>query len=142
MNCRSRLTVHLIALAAFCACAVARADVVAVVSAKSPVGSLSKSQVADIFLGRVHRFPDGSPAVPVDQQEGAAARDQFYNAFTGWTAAQLRSYWAKIIFTGRGQPPATVPGNEIHKVLASDTKAIAYVDRTAVDDSMKVVGGP
>ena len=59
------------------------ADVVAVVSAKSPVVALSSGQVVDIFLGKTSRFPDGSQAVPVDQVEGSAARDEFYTRFAG-----------------------------------------------------------
>ncbi|MDP2093815.1 MAG: phosphate ABC transporter substrate-binding protein, partial [Hydrogenophaga sp.] len=59
------------------------AEVVAVVSAKSPVVTLSKNQVVDIFLGKASRFPDGRLAVPVDQDEGSAARDEFYATFAG-----------------------------------------------------------
>jgi hypothetical protein len=49
------------------------ADVVPVVSAKSQVQELSKNQVIDIFLGRANRFPNGEPAVPIDQAEGSDA---------------------------------------------------------------------
>jgi len=104
--------------------------------------AVSKEQVADIFLGRTYRFPNGSEAVPLDQQEGSSVRNRFYAAFTGWSPAQLKSYWAKIIFTGRGQPPATVASGEIRKALASNPQAVAYVDRSAVDDTMRIVGGP
>jgi hypothetical protein len=51
---------------------VAEADVVAVVSAKSPITALSMSQVADIFFGKASRFPNGVQAFPVDQAEGSA----------------------------------------------------------------------
>jgi hypothetical protein len=42
-----------------------RADVVAVVSTKNPLTSLTKAEVADIFLGKAVRFPDGTLAVPI-----------------------------------------------------------------------------
>ena len=87
----------------------AAAAVVAVVSAKNPVTSLSKNYVADIFLGKTSKFPDGSRAVPVDQAEGSAARDAFYLQFTGKSPAQVKMYWSKMIFTGRGQPPHEAP---------------------------------
>ena len=50
--------------------AAAEADVVAVVSANSPVISLSMSQVADLFFGKTSRFPNGLQAFPIDQAEG------------------------------------------------------------------------
>lgn len=139
----TRLTLVVLSLVASAGCNLAHADVVAVVSAKSPVGALSKNQVADIFLGRSYRFPNGADAVPIDLPEGSALRNEFYSSFTGWTAAQVKAYWSKIIFTGRGQPPATVTGNaDLRKALAANPQAIAYVDRSAVDDSMKIVVKP
>jgi len=119
------------------------ADVVAVVSAKSPVTTLTRSQVADLFLGKLTRFPGGSPAVPIDQGEGTATRDEFYASFASKSAAQVKAYWAKIIFTGRGQPPRTATNDaEIKKLLAMNPQAIAYLDRSAVDASLRVLAVP
>jgi ABC-type phosphate transport system substrate-binding protein len=121
----------------------ALSDVVAVVSAKSPITSLSKSQVTDIFLGRATRFPDGTPAVPIDQAEGTAVHTEFYASFTGRTDTQVKAYWSRIIFTGRGQPPKAVSsGDVLKKLLANDPHAIGYLDRSAVDGSVKVVDSP
>jgi ABC-type phosphate transport system substrate-binding protein len=120
-----------------------RADVVAVVSVKSAVTALSKNQVIDIFLAKSVRFPDGSPAVPIDQTEGAAARDEFYSNFSGKSAAQLKAYWSKIIFTGRGQPPKALSNSdEIKKLLAQNPSAIGYIDRSLVDNNLRIVAQP
>ena len=122
------------------ASAVAMADVVAVVSAKSSVTALSKSQLVDIFLGKTNRFPDGTQAAPIDQAEGSAARDEFYDKIVGKTAAQIKAYWSKIIFTGRGQPPPTVSSPaEMKKRISDNPAAIGYLDRSMVDDSVRVV---
>jgi ABC-type phosphate transport system substrate-binding protein len=118
----------------------ASADVVAVVSAKSPVTALSKAQVTDIFLGKASRFPDGSQAIPIDQAEGSAVRDEFYDKVAGRSAAQIKAYWSKIIFTGRGQPPPSVSNNvEMKKRIGQNPAAIGYIDRSMVDDSVRVV---
>jgi ABC-type phosphate transport system substrate-binding protein len=115
-------------------------EVVAVVSAKNPVTTLSKSQVTDIFLGKANRFPDGTPAVPIDQIEGSAARDEFYATFAGKSAAQLKAHWSKIIFTGRGQPPMAVSnGIEVKKHLVETPNAIGYIEKTLVDGSVKIL---
>ena len=121
----------------------ASADVVAVVSSKSPITSLSKSQVIDIFLGKRSRFPDGTSAVPIDQAEGSEARDEFYSRFAAMSAAQLKAFWAKIIFTGRGQPPMAVPTSiEAKKLLLANPNAISYIDQSLVDSSLRVVLAP
>ena len=116
------------------------ADVVAVVSSKSAVTTLSKSQVVDIFLGKTARFPDGSQAVPVDQSEGTIVRDEFYIKLVGKSAAQMKAYWSKIIFTGRGQPPKALPNDaEVKKRLVENPTAIGYMDANMVDASLRVV---
>jgi ABC-type phosphate transport system substrate-binding protein len=124
-------------------CRTGRADVVAVVSSKSALTSLSKSQVAEIFLGKTVRFPDGTLAVPIDQEEGSPARDEFYVTYAGKTPAQVKSHWAKIIFTGRGQPPKSLSNDsEIRKLTAANPQAISYLERSAVDSSVKVLLQP
>jgi ABC-type phosphate transport system substrate-binding protein len=122
----------------------ASADVVVVVSAKSPVTTaLSKNQVVDIFLGKTSRFPDGSQAVPIDQIEGSAARDEFYLKVADKSAAQLKAHWSKIIFTGRGQPPRTAPDSiEVKKIIVENPNAIGYIEQSMVDNKVKVLLAP
>jgi ABC-type phosphate transport system substrate-binding protein len=119
------------------------ADVVAVVSSKNPLASLSKAQVADIFLGKTARFPDGTLAVPIDREEGSATRDEFYTTFTGKSPAQIKSHWTKIIFTGRGQPPIAASNSaEARQLIAANPRAIGYIERSAVDSTVKVLLQP
>jgi ABC-type phosphate transport system substrate-binding protein len=118
-------------------------DVVTVVSSKSAVTNLSKNQVADIFLGKSNRFPDGEQAIPIDQPEASSAREQFYNKVTGKSLAQLKAHWSKIIFTGRGQPPKMVMNSvEVKKQLADNPSAIGYIDDTQVDTTVRVLSTP
>jgi ABC-type phosphate transport system substrate-binding protein len=119
------------------------ADVVAVVSSKNPLASLSKAQVADIFLGKTARFPDGTLAVPIDREESSATRDEFYATFTGKSPAQIKSHWTKIIFTGRGQPPIAASNSaEVRHLIAANPRAIGYLERSAVDASVKILVQP
>jgi hypothetical protein len=123
--------------------AVVRADVVAVVSSNSPITTLTKSQVMDIFLGRRTHFPDGSSAIPIDQAEGSPAREEFYARCAGMSSAQVKAYWSRIIFTGRGQPPASVAtGLEARKLLSANLNSIGYIEQSLVDSSVRVVLAP
>lgn len=127
---------------AFCASTVA-AQVTAVVSARNPVTTLTKDQVADIFLGKASRFPDGTPAVPIDQAEGSTARDEFYARFAGKSPAQLKAHWSKIIFTGRGQPPREALNSpEMKKLIADNPNVIGYLDQSVLDASVRVITEP
>lgn len=87
-----------------------------------------------------HRFPNGSPAVPIDQAEASAAREAFYTQVTGKSAAQIKAHWSKIIFTGRGKPPKAVSnGIEARTLIAANPRAIGDIDRDSVDGSVKVL---
>ena len=119
------------------------AEVVVVVSARSSVSSLTAAQIAKIFLGKTNTFPGGGNAVPLDQAEGAEIRNEFYAKVTGKDTAQLNAYWSKIIFAGDGKPPRVVTGSAgVRNVVADDPNAIGYIDKSAVDSSVKVLLAP
>lgn len=118
----------------------AQAEVVVVVSAKSAAGTLTAAQASDIFLGKLTSFPSGGQVIPVDQAEGSAIRDEFYTKVAGKSAAQVKAYWSKIIFSGKGQPPKEVADSSaVKKLIADNPNIIGYIDKSAVDGSVKTV---
>ncbi len=124
----------------FLASSQACAEIVVIVSAKNPVTTLSAEQVSDIFLGKVWIFPSGMRAVPVDQAEGARARDAFYLKITGKSPAQIYSYWSKIIFTGKAQPPKEVAdGVAVRKLVSQSVDMIGYIDKGLMDETVKMI---
>ena len=118
----------------------AHADVVVIVSAKSRVTSLTAEQAAKIFLGKTSSFPNNDNAVPIDQAEGSTIRDEFYSKVVHKNPAQLSAYWAKIIFTGDGRPPENLGNNvAVRKAVAKNPSFIGYIDKSAVNKSVRVV---
>jgi ABC-type phosphate transport system substrate-binding protein len=116
------------------------ADLVVIVSAKSPVAALRADQVADIFLGQVGAFPDGAEAIALDQRIGAPLRDEFYARVAAKTPALLKAYWTKMIFTGRGQPPKeAADSSAVRRMVADNPALIGYIDKAALDPSVKAV---
>ncbi len=118
----------------------AQAEPVVVVSVRSPVEVLSAEQVARIFLGKSERFPGGYRAVPIDQSEGSRVRDEFYDQVVNKTPAQLKAYWSRAIFSGKGEPPRSEPDDDaIKRRLQRDASAIGYIDRDSVDTTVRVI---
>lgn len=117
--------------------------VVVVVSATSSASKLDKEQVANLFLGKSSSYPDGSAAVPIEQTDATPAHEEFHKSITEKSASQLKSYWSKMIFSGKGTAPKEVASNaELLKLLASNPAMIGYIDKTAVDKSVKVILAP
>jgi ABC-type phosphate transport system substrate-binding protein len=116
------------------------AEISVIVSNNNPNTTINQTMVSKIFLGKAKSFPDGSQAVPIDQDDGAAARDAFNSTVLGKSSSQLKSYWSRLIFTGKGTPPKQ-SGNDaaVKQLVADNPNIIGYVDSSAVDDSVKVV---
>ena len=129
------------ALALALTCAAAQAgDLVVIVSARSSVEALRADQAAAIFLGQSARFPDGALATALDQPIGSNERNQFYLRVTGKTPALLKAHWSKLVFTGRGQPPRELRDSAaVRHAVAEDTGLIGYIDREALDPSVRQV---
>ena len=118
----------------------ALAEVAVVVSSKSAVNALTSDQASDLFLGRATSFPGGGSAVPLDQPESSALRDEFYSKAASKTAAQLKAYWSKQIFTGKGRPPKeAADSSAVKQQVAANPNMIGYIDKSAVDANVKIV---
>ena len=112
----------------------AMAEVVAVVNPKAAESSMTKDQVAQFFLGK------SSAYTPVDQPDSAPVRAEFYKKVTDKEASQVKALWSKLVFTGKATMPKEVGDSAaVKKAVAADPKAIGYIEKSAVDASVKVI---
>lgn len=95
---------------------------------------LGKDQLAEVYLGK------NQGATPLDLPEASPLRAEFYKKATGRDLAQVKSTWARLTFTGKGQPPKELPdAAAVKKAVAADPKAIGYIEKSAVDASVKTL---
>lgn len=89
---------------------------------------LTKSDIADIFLGKKLEFENGETIKPVSLGEENEVTLNFVDSVLNKTPAQLKSYWARLIFTGQGEPPVAVDSEQqLLEMVASDPNAIGFV---------------
>ncbi len=116
------------------------AEVAVIVHPSTTFSSLTEDDIARIYLGKSKSFPDGSQAVPVNQNEGAAPREKFNESVCKKNASQYKAYWSQLVFTGKGTPPKDAGDDAAVKALiAANPNMIGYVNAAAVDGSVKVV---
>jgi len=128
-----RMTLTAVALAGAAAFQAANAEVVVIVSAKSTASTMTADQIAQIYLGKSTQMK------PVDSGD-APVRSQFYAGVAGKDAAQVKAIWSKLVFTGKATPPKELATSaEVVKAVAADPTSLGYVERTAVDPSVKIV---
>jgi len=112
----------------------AQAETVVIVNKANPATRMFGEQASQFFLGKSTMF------TPVDQQESSAIRADFYHKVAEKDTAQVKAIWSKLVFTGKAVQPKEYASNaEVKKAVAADPKAIGYIDKSAVDDSVKVI---
>ena len=117
----------------------AHGQTVVVVAKDSPIDDLDSQHVANIFLARTNRFPNGEKAAPIELKS-QTAREGFYQKISGKSTRQLNAYWTTLIFTGKGKPPKGYPSSaDLLLKLNSQSGAITYIAETQVTDEMKIV---
>lgn len=120
--------------------AVASAEV-AVIVHPSNAASLDQAEISRLFTGRGATFNSGAKATPMNLAESAAARAEFDSKVLGKSSSQMKAYWSKLVFTGKGTPPKELASDaDVKAAVAADATAIGYIDAAAVDASVKVVG--
>jgi len=119
----------------------AQAGVTVIVHQSNAVDSITKAKVADLFLKRVTRWENGRAVIPVDQSEKSAARAAFTKDLLGKEVSWVKSYWQKMIFSGRATPPAELSSdNQVLDFIRANADAIGYVsDGTVIPAGVKAL---
>jgi hypothetical protein len=118
----------------------AGADMVVVASPKSSIEHLSRQEVVYLYMGRLRQLPSGIPAVPLDLAVDSPERADFYRQLVSKEPAEIRAYWARLIFSGGTHPPLMAENREdMIQRLNSKPGAIGYLERAKVDSRVKVV---
>jgi hypothetical protein len=109
------------------------AGIVVVVSDRSPVHSMTRSEVRQLFLNNQNGQTFAVECVPNTLHE------QFYSEIAGKTASQLRAYRARQIFSGRGKPPRHIKRDELATYLETHPDAVTYVEDDNLPSTFRVV---
>lgn len=110
-----------------------------VVHASNPVTSVTKDDLARIFLKKSTKFSNGHKASPVDLPLTSPVRDSFSKGVLGKSAAAVNSYWQQQIFSGKDVPPPFKNEDAAISFVLSNPDGIAYVSATADTAGLKVI---
>lgn len=111
-----------------------------VVHPENAVGSVDRQFLADVFLKKAIRWPDGEAIEPVDLRFGAPVRESFSRRVLRRSAAAIRSYWQQRIFTGRGVPPPELESDEaVLRYVRTHRGGVGYVSEAAAVTSANVI---
>ncbi|CAM3642874.1 hypothetical protein [Roseateles saccharophilus] len=118
----------------------ARADFYIVVHASNPQHNLTHKEVVDLFMGRSRAFANGDFALIFDLPRDNPRRAAFYQALTGMSAAQVNSYWSRLMFSGQSVPPQALPDEAaMLGILRRNPSALGWLSREPADAGLRTV---
>lgn len=120
--------------------AAAQDNVKIIVNEDVDVASLSRSEVARIYLGKKTFWESGSRITPSLLNEKSPLTQAFLEESVRKTVRQYRAYWKRHLFSGKGTAPKTFASSrQVANFVADNPGAIGVVDATFQDDRVKVI---
>ena len=114
-------------------------QMVVVMAKDSKIENLDNQHVANIFLTRTNRFPNGKKAIPIELKN-SDIRSNFYEEISGKNPTQLMAYWTTLIFSGKGKPPKGYKNvKTLITRLENNPGCISYLSLAQVTDDLKIV---
>ena len=113
---------------------------VAVIVHPSNQQNLSEIDIKNLFSGKQKSFPDGNTAIVLSLPEGDSHLSAFNSKVLGKTDSQIKAYWSKVMFTGKGTPPKDVSQDEMLRLVAENPNTIGIVDAGKATNSVRIIG--
>jgi hypothetical protein len=119
-------------------CLAQQSIAIVAVGEASAIRSLSREEIAAIYLGNLTQANTGLVLRPLDLEDGEL-RDLFYRQVVGRNRNQMRAYWSRLVFTGKGTPPKILSVDAVLGALRQDTATIGYLPADRVGPGMRVL---
>lgn len=111
-----------------------------IVQRENSINAVSREFLSDVFLAKTTRWGDGEPTRVVDQRFDSPVREGFSEAVLRRPVSAIRSYWQRLIFSGRGLPPPELDSDDaVIRFVQSHRGAVGYVSPNAATSAVKVI---
>ena len=131
---------HLVVLTALLMSTSSGAEQFAIVVNANNNEAIEISDVERIYLGKKGAADSRFEGKPIHLPRDNRLFKAFSKKVLGKTPSQLRAYWAKRIFTGKGRPPDTVSSqSELVEILTNNLNAIGYMNMTKVSPQLRII---
>jgi ABC-type phosphate transport system substrate-binding protein len=113
---------------------------VAVIVHPSNNEQLTENDITRLYLGKAKSFPSGSQAIMINLVSTDPIAEEFSSKVLKKTGGQLKAYWSRLVFTGKGTPPQEVETQtQALELVANNPNFVGYIDASLVDPRVKVV---
>jgi len=129
----------MIALALLSTSVAMAADFVVIVNAANSATSVSSAELRRIYTGKITQL-GGQKLVPINLADSDPLYATFAQKMVKMSAAEFKQFWVDAQIKGEGTAPMIQRNSAAAKLIVSSIPgAIAYVDASVVDASVKVL---
>ncbi len=115
------------------------AETTVIVNGSLPVNELSEYDLKQIFIGKKRNWKNGDLIVPVTLTSGNTHKS-FLNRFLKKSESQFKTYWKKMVFTGKAQALKEFDSEKDLVAFVASTKgAVGYIDSATPHEGMKKI---
>ena len=110
-----------------------------IVHSDNPEEEMKASAIAKMFLKKVKRWDHGVSVTPIDLSPSHPIRKVFTKAIHNKSVTAIKSFWQRMIFSGREEPPTEKASeSDVLSIVRTTPGAIAYVAAdTSLGDGVK-----
>lgn len=101
-----------------------------IVGAKVAGRSVPRDVLAQIYLGKVSRWGNGSLIVAVDLSSTLAVRQAFSEQIVGMPVEAVKNHWMRIGSTGPRPPLTKASDEDVIAFVAAEQGGVGYVSLT------------
>ena len=116
----------------------AHTEELVIITAKDNSVDIALDDINRIFLGKTNTYPDGKEAIPLNISPADPHYANFARTVLKKSPSQLRAYWAKRVFTGKGKPPKIISNTEeLLELIGEDQRYISYIGSQGAGDDVR-----
>jgi len=98
-----------------------------IVNAKVVGQTVERDVLAQIYLGKVERWGNGSAIRAVDLSSISPIREAFSNDVLGMPVDAVKLHWLRLVTAGKRPPVARPSDEDVIAVVASEPGGVGYV---------------
>lgn len=115
------------------------ADVAVIVNTANN-NPIDESFIKKVYLGKAKSFEDGAKIDMYTLGDSDAATAEFREKVLNKTNSQYKSYWSKLVFTGKGTPPKEMSdASEMINEVKRNINTIGFIASDQVTGDVKVI---
>lgn len=113
---------------------------VSVVVNKANGDAVDAGLIKKIYLGKAKSFDSGAKIDAVTLPDGNSASEEFREKALNKSNSQYKSYWSKLVFTGKGTPPKELnSAADVINHIKGSPNGIGFIPSDKVTGDVKVV---